>query len=193
MSLLNFFNLILVEWVRIGIFDILRSIKMNIIELTGSTKRERIIQAMKCCGWYEGRCVDISLFEKHYGDNLLPIARKFFQEFYGIEETFAVIDGKHESNICFNFTFELCTLTAQDECDFNDEISTIKNTYENDINYIGQIGYYYEGNVWIGKSGKFYSIHEYEDTIRVFNSIWELLEWELSCHEFIRVGIGYYL
>lgn len=166
---------------------------MNIIELTGSTKRERIIQAMKYSGWYEGRCVDISPFEKHYGDNLLPTARKFFQEFYGIEETFAVIDGKHESNICFNFTFELCTLTAQDECDFNDEISTIKNTYENDINYIGQIGYYYEGNVWIGKSGKFYSIHEYEDTIRVFNSIWELLEWELSCHEFIRVGIGHYL
>ena len=76
---------------------------------------------------------------------------------------------------------------------FGDKVKPVDRTYENDINYIGQIGYYYEGNVWIGKSGKFYSIHEYEDTIRVFNSIWELLEWELSCHEFIRVGIGYYL
>ena len=48
---------------------------------------------------------------------------------------------------------------------------------------VADIGYYYPATVFVGDDSLLYCIHEYEENIRVYNTMADLLERELAVHE----------
>ena len=48
--------------------------------------------------------------------------------------------------------------------------------------YIGDIGYYYPAFVYIGVSGKIYTAHDYDDIIRCYDSVPEMLVYDFQNH-----------
>lgn len=48
--------------------------------------------------------------------------------------------------------------------------------------------YYYPARVWIGESGIIYATHDYEDDVLVFDSIVELIKYELQNYDFSSVA-----
>lgn len=48
---------------------------------------------------------------------------------------------------------------------------------------VGEIGYYYPARVWIGNSGTMYCTHEYEDDVLKFDSVLQLIHYELLNHD----------
>lgn len=46
--------------------------------------------------------------------------------------------------------------------------------------YIGDIGNYYPGFVYIGVSGKIYTVHDYDDIIHCYDSVPEMLRYDFE-------------
>ena len=88
-------------------------------------------QVLKYAGWHEGKKVDIEKIEKYYKENnysLNEYAKKFLQEFYGIEENwfFKYIGKNGEIRIGGNdFSFSIPYDLPFDEKDYEYEINQI--------------------------------------------------------------------
>lgn len=54
---------------------------------------------------------------------------------------------------------------------------------------LGEIGYYYPAHMWIGNSGLICCTHDYEDDVKKYDSIVELILNELLLHDFGSVVI----
>ena len=178
------------------------------VKLEGS-RRERIILALKMAGWYEGRSIDISDSETHFkkcGIQLLESGKKFLKEFRGLAEKW-YITRNYSENIGEDFSFytePYYNLTKKGHTADNikhhmyrdanckipteDFINIQKVTHESFV-YIASIGYYYPADVWIGESGKLYTTHEYDFEVHTFNSIVDLIEWELEKEVFDYIYI----
>lgn len=151
-------------------------------------KSERIRQAMECAGWFPGRNVDITEVEKYYLDNgitLFPKALDFFREFYGIERRWG-IDTK---GLNFDFylfpdsrLYDLKDYMFDDSeyTKYSEDYMYVQDTANEKIILLGKIGYYYPAIVWIGESGSLYVDHDYDTEIRVFNDIFDFIEFELG-------------
>jgi len=61
--------------------------------------------------------------------------------------------------------------------------------HDNSVNMVDEIGYYYPARVWIGESGIIYATHDYEDDVLVFDSIVELIKYELQNYDFSSVAM----
>ena len=178
------------------------------VKLEGS-KEQRITKALEIAGWFSGRCVDISLVEEYYrvqGAFLTEPAKSFFREYYGLAGKWY---SKHNYDSNKPSAQDIDFFLFPDEenlYDLNEylyedisgkiikgkdvvEYSNAKNTAQEAIILVGKIGYYYPGLVFIGESGKFYMAHDYEDEVRVFNSLLELIERELERHDFDYVTV----
>ena len=151
-------------------------------------KSERIRQAMEYAGWFPGRNVDITEVEKYYsniGIKLFPKALNFFREFYGIETRWG-IDTKG-----LNFDFNLFPYSGVDDLKdyifedsdctiYSEDYKYVQDTANEKIVLLGIIGYYYPAIVWIGESGCLYVDHDYDIKIRVFDDIFDFIEFELE-------------
>ena len=171
------------------------------VRLKGN-RRERVIKSLEMAGWYSGRSVDITEVENFYdscGVQLLASTKEFFREFYGLAEDWW-IDWKYKPNTSSNFSFtpEPDKISSRLKYEMfgssNESISSgslfqIQGIAMEQIVYVGEIGYYYPARVWIGESGKIYTTHEYDKEIHVYNSIIDLIEWELSMKDFEYITI----
>ena len=174
-------------------------------KLEGSA-RKKIITALEVAGWYNGRNVDISPFEEYYNSHGLTMfesSRNFFKEFYGIATRWAfTFKGNSEPTNALNITFTFHLFPCDydkyfglpaDEY-YNDEFKSeycnaVQETAQQELNFIGKIGYYYPAFVWIDNNGKLYVMHDYNRTISTFNSIVELIERELEQHDLDYVTV----
>ena len=171
------------------------------IRLEG-TRRERVVKALEMAGWYKGRSVDITAAENYYEKLDLVFyenAKKFFREYYGLAGHWW-IDREYKIDQAADFEFILVPdddyLTAKDLM-FDDEDYKIPSDYYINIErtalekfvYAGIIGYYYPARVWIGESGKIYATHEYDFDVHVYDSVIDLIEWELARQDFDYVTV----
>lgn len=176
------------------------------IDLHGN-KQERVVEALKMAGWYKNRRVDITNTESYYNEiniELFQRAKDFFSEFFGIAGQWyiEVINLDHSPD----FSFYLCpypnphpspyNIDARDYIYDNEQYEVYSTAYEavldlanENIIFVGEIGYYYPARVWIGEGGKLYTTHEYDDKVCVFASIVELILDELAFHEMKSVLI----
>ncbi len=60
---------------------------------------------------------------------------------------------------------------------------------QNNMVMVGEIGYYYPARVWIGECGKLYATHDYEDDVLVFDSLIDLIEYEVKGRAFTSVAM----
>ena len=60
---------------------------------------------------------------------------------------------------------------------------------QNNMVMVGEIGYYYPARVWIGECGKLYATHDYEETVRVFDSLIDLIEYEVKGRSFTSIAL----
>lgn len=174
------------------------------IILTGSIS-ERITKALKYAGWYPERKVDIKTIEYYYRQFALPLndkAKLFLAEYYGIKSKWyiEVTDFNHGSD----FEFELFPYPKEygidvvdfmfDDAEYKLESHEYTNVLEaapeesNPV-LVGEIGYYYPARVWIDTNGKVYATHEYNENVLVFESVIELIEHELTGHDFSSVAM----
>ncbi len=160
--------------------------------LTGS-KNERILQALKKAGWYDGRKTDISDVIEYYSKRnitLFPKAAAFFEEFRGIDKGWYV--KTENPNFCPDFFFQLFPYPASystevrdymyDDADYRipseDYEGAMAAAGEN-IVMVGEIGYYYPARVWISDSETLYCTHEYDYDVLKFSTVNELIYHEL--------------
>jgi len=173
----------------------------TMVRLEGSRKT-RVIKALEMAGWYSGRIVDISEVENYYekcGVELNEGARRFFREYCGLAEHWW-IDRDSQPNQAADFEFAPMP---------NDDFLEPRDVMFDDSDYkmpsgdyvriaqvanegfvlVGSIGYYYPANVWIGESGRVYATHEYDMVVHSFDSVVDLIEWELSKQAFDYVTV----
>ena len=162
-------------------------------ELTGPLD-ERIERMMRLGGWSETRQADIGPALDYYGGHGLTLfasARRFFTSFYGLFRGCSVECGEYR-----DFYFELWP-----ECDDggywdilaymyedqnretpSDDFRAVREKAGEAVILAGCIGFYYPGDVWIGESGALYVTHEYEDRVRVYDTVFQQLHDELLAH-----------
>ena len=174
----------------------------KMVKLEG-TRHERIIKSLEMAGWYPGRYVDISEVEDYYKKCEVELnegARRFFREYSGLAEDWW-IDRHYKLNQAADFEFS--PMPCEDYLEpkdfmFDDRyykvpseefVSVEKISAGEHFVFSAHIGYYYPARVWIGESGKFYTTHEYDFVAHSYDSIVELIEWELEKQVFDYVTI----
>ena len=173
----------------------------KMVRLEG-TRQERALKALEMAGWYYGRSADISEVEGYYQKNGVALndgARSFFREYYGLAEHWW-IDRDSQPNQAADFEFSLMpngdSLQPNDYM-FDDRdyklpsahylaVSQIANEH---FVLVGSIGYYYPAEVWIGESGRIYSTHEYDMVVHFYDSIVDLIVWELKKQTFDYITV----
>ena len=141
-------------------------------------------QVLKYAGWHEGRKVDIEKIEKYYKENnysLNECAKKFLQEFYGIEENwfFKYIGKNGEIRIGGNdFSFSIPYDLPFDEKDYEYEINQIPKEVRDKVIPIVETGWHIGGTLWIDDIGNFYhTLYYRNDSMEKYNSIFDYLEY----------------
>ena len=173
----------------------------KMIRLDG-TRQERAIKALEMAGWYIGRSVDISEVEAYYekcGVALNEGARQFFREYYGLAEHWWV-DRDSKPNQAADFEFSLMPngdyLQPKDlmfdDADYkvpSEDYVSVEQIAGEAFVFVGSIGYYYSARVWIGESGRVYSTHEYDMDAHAYDSVVDLIVWELQKQPFDYITI----
>lgn len=159
------------------------------------TKREQMILLLKKSGWYEGRHVDISEFEQQCnegGIELFDSAKKFLEEFIGIENyvEFKYLHpcddiGECDQDYIFDF------ITNPHDKIYCNQYQKILDFIEEDCFYLGQSGYYYPAVVAIGRSGKLYFKHDYNNKVQVFDNLIHSMLSELDDMNIITSSLLY--
>ena len=171
------------------------------VRLEGS-RRERVIKALDMAGWYSGRCVDISEVESYYEKNGVALndgARRFFCEYYGLAEHWW-IDRDSKPNQAADFEFSPMPNGDSsrpndymfDDRDYqlpSEDYLTVSQMANEHFVFVGSIGYYYPAEVWIGESGRIYATHEYDMVVHAFDTVIDLIVWELQKQPFDAVTI----
>lgn len=160
------------------------------------TLEEKIRQALQYAGWYPGRQVELQTVEAYYrrwGLNLSPKAKSFFREYGGIKRNWYLKEVPF--GWAADFVFECFPYPKSYQIDVVDHMYDDRDyqvpseEYQNlldaageerDLVMVGEIGYTYPARVWIGESGKFYATHDYEDEVRVFDTLVSLIAYELT-------------
>lgn len=166
-------------------------------------KTERINQALRKAGWFPGRKTDISAvlnYYRKYNIELGSQAVSFFEEYYGIASQWYIEVTNLEYGA--DFEFELFPYPIQfktdivdfmyDDSDYkmeSEEYRNVKAYAKEHIVMAGEIGYYYPARVWIGNSGTIYCTHEYEDDVLKFDSVLQLIHYELLNHDLESVAM----
>jgi len=171
----------------------------KMVRLEG-TRQERVIKALEMAGWYSGRCVDISEVESFYKENGVELndgARQFFREYHGLAEHWW-IDRDSKPNQAADFEFspmpngDMPKDYMFDDRDYklpSEDYLTVSQIANEHFVLVGSIGYYYPAEVWIGESGRIYSTHEYDNVVHSYDSVVDLIVWELEKQTFDYVTI----
>lgn len=171
--------------------------------LVGDMK-QKVLQALIYAGWYSGRKVDITKIEEYYskfGMVLSAKAKEFFREYYGIMSQWYI--KVNNLNWGADFEFRLFPYPKPYQIDvvdfmYDDIENTLKSEeYESVLNLapdqnnmimVGEIGYYYPARVWIGECGKLYATHDYEEDVLIFDSLIELIAYEVGGKDFTSIA-----
>lgn len=166
-------------------------------------KNERIVQALRKAGWYDGRKAEISsvlTYYKKWNIELNEYVILFFEEYYGIAGRWYI----EVENLAWGPDFEFLLFPypenqkmeivdfMYDDSEYrmeSEEYRAVKEYAKENIILVGEIGYYYPARVWIGNSGTFYCTHDYEEDCLKFDSVIALISYELSAHEFSSVAM----
>jgi hypothetical protein len=149
------------------------------------TKREQMILLLEKSGWHKGRYVDISEFEQQCEEQKIELfesAKQFLQEFIGIERNvhFKYIHQCNDIGVSSQkYTFDFIT-KPNNKVDYEEEYQEILDFVQEDCFYLGESGYYYPAVVAIGRSGKLYFKHDYDDKVQVFDNLIDSMLWELD-------------
>lgn len=166
------------------------------IKLSGD-KGSRIIQAMKCAGWYPGREVEIAEILEYYQKNgitLFSKAVQFFKEFSGIMANWYIEVENPDFAPDFEFHLfpELESYGMEMSSFMYDDVEltvyseaylSVRSMTKEPFVMVGEIGYYYPASVWIGESGRLYATHEYDEEVHCYENVFALMEEELLNHE----------
>ena len=166
---------------------------------------QKVLQALKFAGWHSNRKVDITNIEDYYkgfGIMLSAKAKDFFSEYYGIMSQWYI--DVFNLEYAADFEFRLFPYPKHYKIDVVDfmyddaEYCMKSEEYEsvlklapeqNNMVMVGEIGYYYPARVWIGECGKLYATHDYEETVRVFDSLIDLIEYEVKGRSFTSIAL----
>ena len=173
----------------------------KMIQLNG-TRQERVIKALEMAGWCIGRSVDISEVESYYekcGVTLNEGAKRFFREYYDLAEHWW-IDKDSKANQAADFEFSPmpngdCLQPKDlmfDDADYkvpSEGYASVEQIAGEAFVFVGYIGYYYPARVWIGESGRVYATHEYDTVAHAYDSVVDLIVWELQKQPFDYITI----
>ena len=149
------------------------------------TKDEKVMTCLKAAGWYEGRCADITEvreFYRAFGIVLPAGAEKLLREYHGLADCWIMNDDG--SNRSCDIEFTLYPTRICDEKYYRQESSAEESAefrqraerYAGEpLVWIGEIGYYYTSNVFMGSSDRIYTTPDYNDKVGCYSSIPELL------------------
>lgn len=160
------------------------------IPLTG-TPEEKAMICLEKAGWYEGRNVDLSEVKAFYesGGITLPTgAENFLKEYSGLNDEWTLYEetdsGLQEAG---RFIFKLYPLfdsSYDNDRYFDDEDYPAPLQYKveafagNDLVYIGDIGYKYPAQVFLGDTGKIYT--QISGFIQCYDSLLDILLYKCS-------------
>ncbi|WCR25903.1 SUKH-3 domain-containing protein [Paenibacillus thiaminolyticus] len=151
------------------------------------SKQEQLVLLLKKAGWHEDRHVDISSFElrcQAEGVELFDSAKHFLHEFSGLDNMvyFQYVYEPPDSRFAdawYDYTFDFLP-DDLDEIAHSEEYQAIVDFAQEDCFCLGESGYYYPAVAAIGRSGKLYFKHDYEDVVRVFDTLLASMEHELK-------------
>lgn len=157
------------------------------VELIG-TAEERLRQVLHMAGWYEERQVDISVVEEYYRTQGVPLfdaAKAFFREYDGLAGNW-VLEGvwgatcpeQRTAEFCFHFfprgaLGELHSLIERGDC----RTLEIRHKAGEPVLPLGEIGYRWYTEVWMGESGRVYTAPG--GPVRSYQNFFQLLAEEL--------------
>ncbi|EHQ62028.1 SUKH-3 domain-containing protein [Paenibacillus dendritiformis] len=160
------------------------------------SKQEQLVLLLKKAGWHEDRHVDISGFElrcQAEGVELFDSAKHFLQEFSGLDSMvyFKYIHDWPDSRFSdswYDYTFDFLP-DELDEIANSHDYQAILAFAQEDCFCLGESGYYYPAVAAIGRSGKLYFKHDYEDMVHVFDSLLHSMEHELKHLDLVTASL----
>ncbi|MBC2345045.1 hypothetical protein HBP72_01680 [Listeria welshimeri] len=155
------------------------------IYLKNLTQRAQYLKILQSIGWYKGRKVDIQAFKQEALEKNAPFSeqiRSFLAEYSNLDTTVFIGFESNHSKPCYHYTFIITKEISSYLYKTNDYKEIIRFADEETL-CIGMMGYYYPAVCAIGKSGKLYFKHDYDDNVQVFDSILESISHELRHHQ----------
>lgn len=165
------------------------------IRINNISREKQLKQIIKFVKEKRNTDFDIRDIEQYYKANniiLFDKAKEYFQEYSGIMEI-VYLYFEEDEKAYYDFNFELypnAYLKLQDvildeDYGYND----IQEYANEECIILGFVGYYYPGILAIGKSGLLYMYHyDYSDEILKFNSMMELLDYEIPKRNIIKIA-----
>jgi hypothetical protein len=158
-------------------FENKNNMLINERALLNGNIHEKVQIMLGMAGLYEGRNVDISNIEKFYKKNdteLFLAARGFYKKYYGLATKWYldIEDGMKYPYYGADFEFKIYPHF------FREDELKVKKVANEDILLVGTVGYYYPLEIYIGRSGKFYTGNGYKTLI--YSSLEEMIEDNLS-------------
>ena len=166
------------------------------LELTGTLK-ERLDQAIRLsnAGVTEEQVLHFREVYKKAQIPLLPAAEAFYVKYGGVFKKgyIALADPRYKKEICFGFAADYTNSRLSDPeraafswlDDAKMDIDDVREFAKQEVCPVGEIGYYYPAEVFVGENGLLYCVYSYQDEIEVFTEPSEILEAYLKYHEVV--------
>ena len=165
------------------------------VRINNISREKQLKEIIKFAKEGRNKNFDIPDIEKYYKDNniiLFDKAKEYFKEYNGIMEI-VYLSFEDDENAYYDFNFRLlypdAYLKLQDvilEEDYG--CDDIQEYAGEECIIVGFVGYYYPGILAIGKSGSLYIHHyDYSDEILKFNSMMELLDYEIPKRNILKI------
>ena len=171
------------------------------ITLTGTLK-ERLDQAIRLSN-REVSTEEIEHFRYIYdkaGIRLLPSAVEFYRQYGGVFRKHYLVLNKPEYNreVYLGFFADYSNPKYKDpDREALSRLEDIMLDYDLARDYakeevcpVGEIGFYYPAEVFVGENGLLYCVYDFQDEIETFNNPAEILESYLK--NLVPIGIDFY-
>lgn len=155
------------------------------IYLKNLSLHDQYRKILQMAGWYEGRIADIRSYEQEAYAGHIPLTKAMKNFLYEYAELNSILYLGFENTkgaASYDDTFKI-TLDQPYSLSNTKEYKEICSFAKEKTLCIGETGYYYPAICAVGESGRLYLKHDYADSVEVFDSMIDIIAFELRTNK----------
>ncbi|GAA3763503.1 SUKH-3 domain-containing protein [Flavobacterium ginsengiterrae] len=157
------------------------------------SREKQYLAFLQMAGWYEERKVDVSDYQTEAYNRYIKLTTKalnFIEEFTGLEPYIQFTYKDAGDEIFYDFDFNLNVEEAS-KCYSTKDYHAISKFAKEKCLCLGTLGYYYPGVLAISETGRLYLKHDYNDFVKEFLSMTEIIASELkTCDDLTAIRVA---
>ena len=152
-------------------------------------RNRQLKKILEVAGYYQQRQTSIDKWKAFCEMHYFPLNKEisiFIQSYADLPNDCIYLGFDNAVFAEFDFIIRI-TVNESETWLNNSAIKAIKKQAEEAILPLGSFGYYYEGCIAIGISGKLYVWHDYNNKVHAFENLISAIDYELRTHKKIAV------